>query len=58
MGFTRAIFGKYGLYLTGQTNNNMLRSMAYSNAEVSPISNDQEQFFDFLRLGVLTHFIK
>ena len=40
MGFTLPVFGKYGPYLTGQTNNGMLRSMAYSNAEVSAICYD------------------
>jgi hypothetical protein len=58
MGFTLPIFGKYGLYLTGQTNNNMIRLMAYSNAEVSAIRYDQQQFLDFFRLGMFTHFIK
>ena len=40
MAFTLLIFGKYDLYLTGQTNNGMVRSMAYSNAEVSAICYD------------------
>jgi hypothetical protein len=58
MGLTLPIFSKNALYLTGQTNNNMMRSMAYSNAEVSAIRYDKKQFFYFLCLGVLAHFIK
>ena len=42
MGLARPIFGKYGPYLTGQTNNIMMRSMAYSNAEVRAIGNDEK----------------
>ena len=40
MRFALPIFGKYWPYLTGQTNNVMLRPMAYSNAEVSAIRYD------------------
>ena len=58
MGLSLPIFVKYGPYLTGQTNNIMVRSMAYSNAEVSTIRDGKKQFFHFLRFGMLTHFIK
>jgi hypothetical protein len=58
MGLTLRIFSKNGLYLTGQTNNIMVRLMAYSNAKVSAICDNKQQFFDFLRLGVFAHFIK
>jgi hypothetical protein len=40
MGLALPIFGKNDPYLTGQTNNIMVRSMAYSNAEVSAICDD------------------
>ena len=43
--FTLWIFGKNAPYLTGQTNNIRVRLMTYSNAKVSAIRNEKEQFF-------------
>ena len=58
MALALPFFRKFGPYLTGQTNNIRVRLMDFSNAEVSAIRYDQQQFLDFFRLGMFTHFIK